>query len=192
MDSDAHSKLSHLLACGAPQLEAEVVATGASDNPTTLAVRDWARGPKFFCLLLGSAGSGKTVAAIEALLSARMAWDGGKSWAYSPSEARFALASDLARLSYFDLESQRRLGKLERVPWLVLDDIGSELMTPGWASNFGEIINVRNSERRKTLITSNLTVEAFRERYDERVISRIRGNGVVVSSGVQDLRRGAA
>lgn len=192
VSDEQNQKLAHLLATGAPQLESELVAAGPRETGTVTAVREWAKSDKVFCLILGGAGSGKTVAAVEALLNAKMAWDGGKSWCYSSSEARFAAATDLARLSYFDLEAQRRLGRLERVPWLVLDDLGAELMTPGWASNFGEIINVRNSGRRKTVVTSNLTVEAFKERYDERVISRIRGNGVVLSSGSIDLRRGAA
>lgn len=192
MLSDAQQqKLAHLLSCGVLEREAELIAAGAADNPTTLAVRDFATGPKTFCLLLGSAGSGKTIAAAEALLWARIAWDGGKSWAYSSREAKFVQATDLARLSYFEAEAQQRLGRLERVPWLVIDDLGAELMTPGWASNLGEIINVRSSARRKTLITSNLSVEEFRARYDSRTISRIRGDGVVVISGNVDQRRSA-
>lgn len=193
MTSDPfQQKLSHLRACGAPELEAEVVARGTSDNPVTLATRAFCASPQTFCLLLGGAGSGKTVAAVEALLNARVFWDGGKEWAYAPVEACFALASDLARLSYFDTESQKKLGRMERYPWLVIDDVGGELVTDTWRSIFTELILRRNSGRAKTLITSNLTAEDFKTRYDERIISRIRGNGVVVSSGAQDLRRAAA
>jgi DNA replication protein DnaC len=193
MTSDPN-KLSHLLACGAPQLESEVVARGADDNPTTAAVRDFAAGPLTFCLLLGGAGSGKTVAAVEALLNSKMYFMGGRpdvprSWVYCPSEARFYLASDLARLSYFDAPSQKKLGRAERVPWLVLDDVGGELVTDTWRSNFTEIILRRNSARLKTLITSNLSGDEFKARYDDRVISRIRGNGIIVTSGKTDLRR---
>lgn len=192
MTSDPYQqKLSHLLACGVPELEAEVVAQGAADNPVTTAVREFAAGPLTFCLVLGGAGSGKTIAVCEALLNAKMFWDGGKSWAYSPSEAKFFLSSDLARLSYFDTESVKTLGRAERCPWLVLDDVGSELVTDTWRSNLSEIINQRNSHRRKTLITSNLTSEDFKAKYDGRIISRIRGNGVVLISGSTDLRRSA-
>lgn len=191
MTSDAQQqKLTHLLACGAPRREAEIVAAGALEKPATIGTREYASGPLTFCLLTGGAGSGKTIAAVEALLNARMAWGGGRSWCYSPSEARFVLSSDLARLSYFELEAQQRLGRLERVPWLVIDDLGSELMTPGWASNLGEIINQRNSARRKTIITTNLDGDGFRARYDERIYSRIKGDGVVIGSGNMDLRRG--
>lgn len=189
---DYHDKLSHLLACGVPTLEAEVVAKGAADNITTTTVRDFASGPKAFCLILGGAGSGKTIAATEALLNARIAWDGGKCWAYSPSEAKFILATELSRLSYFDPAALKTLGRAERIPWLVLDDLGGEMMTEGWKSNLTELVLQRNSQRLKTLITSNLTVEDFKARYDERIISRIRGNGVVIISGSTDLRRGAA
>lgn len=184
-------KLSHLLACGVLPREAELVAGGAADNVATMAVREFAKGPLTFCLLTGGAGSGKTIAAAEALLNSRLAWDGGKAWCYSPSEARFELATDLARMSSFDADSLKRLGRLERVPWLVIDDLGSELMNNSWASNLGEIINARSSGRRKTIITTNLNGEAFRARYDERIYSRIKGDGVVIGTGGQDLRRSA-
>jgi DNA replication protein DnaC len=190
MDSDVYEKrLAHLTACNVPELEAQFAAKGVPDGPMVQAVRDYAAGPLTFCLLLGKAGSGKTVAAAEALLNARLAWDGGKSWCYSSAEARFVLATELARLSYFEAASVKRLGRLERIPWLVLDDLGGELFTEGWKSNLTEIVLQRNSGRRKTLITSNLGVDEFKARYDDRIISRIRGNGVVIISGNTDLRR---
>ncbi len=194
MTSDPYQqKISHLLSCGVPELEAEVIAKGASDNPTTLAVRDFCAGPLTFCLILGGAGSGKTIAAAEALLNSRMCWGpNGDAWAYSSSEARFVHAGDLARLSYFDSESQKILGRTERRKWLVLDDVGSELVTDTWRSNFTDIITARNSSKAKTLITSNLSAEDFKTRYDARIISRIRGSGVVIVSGTNDMRRGAA
>jgi DNA replication protein DnaC len=182
-------KLGHLLACGVPELEAEVVARGPEATTTALAVREFSKSDKTFCLILGGAGSGKTIAAAEALLNAKLAWNGGQDWAYSSSEAKFALASHLARLSYFDAESQKRLARIERYRWLVLDDVGGELVTDTWKSNFTELILQRNSARLKTIITSNLSAEDFKTRYDERIISRIRGNGVVISSGKTDLRR---
>lgn len=168
------------------------MAAGAKDAATTLAVRDYCASKKAFCLIFGGAGSGKTIAACEALLNSRMAWEGagGKvEWSYSPSEARFVLTTDLARLSYFDTEAMRVLGRMERVPWLVLDDMGGELLTDTWKSNLTDLILARNSARRRTLITTNLPVDAFKERYDERIISRIRGDGVVIAAGNVDQRR---
>jgi DNA replication protein DnaC len=139
---------------------------------------------------MGGAGSGKTVAAAECLLRSQMRWGAnGETWAYSSSEAKFKLASDLARLSYFDSESQRTLGRCERVRWLILDDLGSELVTDTWRSNLSQLVNERNSARRKTIITTNLPIEDFKARYDERIVSRIRGNGVVIVTGTTDLRR---
>jgi DNA replication protein DnaC len=191
MTSDINQqKLSHLLGCRVPELEAEVVARGAADNATTLAVRDFCEGPLTFCLILGGAGSGKTIAAAEALLNSKMWWGFNReNWAYSSSEARFVLASDLARLSYFDSEAQRTLGKAERYRWLVVDDVGGEFVTDTWRSNFTELVLRRNSARLKTIFTSNLPVEDFKTRYDERIVSRIRGSGVVIISGTTDLRR---
>jgi DNA replication protein DnaC len=191
MDSDNYQqRLSHLLACGAPEMEAEVVAAGANETTATKGVRDFIKSPATFCLVMGGAGSGKTVAAVEALLSSRVRWGAnGENWAYSPSEARFLLATDLARLSYFDSEALKVLDRAERVKMLLLDDVGGELMTDTWKSNFTELILRRNSARRKTLLTTNLPADVFKARYDERIISRIRGNGVVIVSGNDDMRR---
>jgi DNA replication protein DnaC len=195
-EQDRQERLAHLLACGAPELEAAVVAGGAGETASTRAVRDFVAGPLTFCLLLGGTGTGKTVAASEALLRARVGWteDGAPRWSYSPREARFIHASDAGRLGLFDVESVRTMNKLESVRWLVLDDLGAEFVTDVWRTNLGSLITERNSGKRKTLITSNLTVEAFRERYDARILSRIKGSGVVVGSGTEDLRqkRGAA
>lgn len=187
---DYQQKLAHLLACGVPEMEAEIVAHGAADNAATLAVREFSAGPLTFCLLLGGTGSGKTIAAVEALLCSKMRWGpSGETWAYSPTEARFLMAGELARLSYFDADAQRTLGRAERARWLVLDDLGSELVTDTWRSNLSELIAQRASARRKTLITTNLSGEAFKQRYDERIASRIRGNGAIIASGAVDLRR---
>jgi DNA replication protein DnaC len=182
-------KLAHLLACKVPTLEAEVVAKGPDETASTRAVREWVRSGKTFCLLVGSAGCGKTIAAAEALLNAKAAWDEGRAWCYCPSEARFILSTELARLSYFDVSALNKLGRIERVPWLVLDDLGGELLTDTWKSNLTELILERNSARRRTVITTNLGAEAFKARYDERIVSRIRGNGTVVVSGSEDMRR---
>lgn len=186
---DYHDKFSHLLATGVEELEAKAVALGLDANDTTTDVRDFCKGPKTFCLILGGTGSGKTVAAAEALLNAKGFWNNGDNWAYFPSEGRFVLASDLARLSYFDTSSLKTLGRMERVPWLVVDDLGGEFVTDTWKSNLTELILRRNSGSRKTLLTSNLTAEDFKARYDARIISRIRGNGVVINSGAKDLRK---
>jgi DNA replication protein DnaC len=190
MTSDPyHEKLEHLLTCGAPELEAEFVAKGVPDTDLSGAVRDYCAGPLTFCLILGGAGAGKTIVATEALLNSKMHWNDGKSWAYSPREARFILATDLARLSYFDLASQKALGRAERCRWLVLDDVGGELVTDTWKSNFTDLILHRNSARLKTIITSNFDIDDFKARYDNRIVSRIRGNGVVILAGNVDLRR---
>lgn len=185
------ARRAHLLACGVLDLEAELIASGAGSSATTQAVREFSKSPLTFCLLTGGTGSGKTIAACEALLNAKARWGpNGEEWGYLPSEGRFVMAAELARLSYFDVESQRTLGRLERVRWLVLDDLGGELVTDTWRSNLGALMNARNSTRLKTLITTNLGTEEIKDRYDARIISRIRGSGVVIHSGNVDLRRG--
>lgn len=187
-----HDKLSHLRACGVLDREAELVSRGADDNQTTLAVRDWAASEQGFCLLIGRTGSGKTIAAAESLLNARLAWMEGdaKRWCYTPAEAKFCRSSDLSRLGSYDAESIRKMNRLERVPWLVVDDLGAEFITDIWRQNLGDLIDARHSSKRlKTAITSNFDLDTLRTKYDERIISRIKGNGVVVFSGTEDMRQ---
>lgn len=188
-DDSRESRLRHLVACGVPELEAEVVAEGVNETEATRAVKTFCQSDKTFCLLMGGAGSGKSIAAAGALLNSKMSWGDGSSWSYSPTEARYTLAADLAVLGGFDLPSQKILDRAERYRWLIIDDLGSELATDVWRANLGQLILARNSARRRTIITTNLTIEAFKARYDERIVSRIRGNGLVSVTGSEDMRR---
>lgn len=56
---------------------------------------------------------------------------------------------------------------------LILDDLGTEHKTPFYSSTIYNIINTRLNRKKATIINTNLTYEEIRERYDERVVSRI-------------------
>lgn len=56
---------------------------------------------------------------------------------------------------------------------LIMDDLGTEHKTPFYSSTIYNIINTRLNRHKPTIISTNLTHEEMKQRYDERVVSRI-------------------
>lgn len=56
---------------------------------------------------------------------------------------------------------------------LILDDLGTEYKTPFYASTIYNIINTRLNSGKPIIISTNLNIDTLRERYEERVVSRI-------------------
>jgi DNA replication protein DnaC len=97
-------------------------------------------------------------------------------------------AAKLARWERYDEEA---MNKLLRTPRLVIDDLGGEYLDKGgfYASLLDELINERQSSSRPTIMTTNLAAEAFKARYGERIVDRIREGGRFFECGNASLRR---
>jgi DNA replication protein DnaC len=69
-----------------------------------------------------------------------------------------------------------------KCPFLVLDDLGSEkdTKTGDVVALVERIVRARHNDNRRTVMTSNMTGEAFKKQYDERLVRRIRDAGRVV------------
>ena len=96
----------------------------------------------------------------------------------------------MARKSYFDGECSVR--ELEEVPVLMLDDLGSEpLMQNITVEQFFQLINERQSRGLSTVISTNLTLKELRERYTERIASRLNDpqNCRIILLEGNDLRK---
>jgi DNA replication protein DnaC len=131
------------------------------ETPAVAATRAWLGGGKTFLVLEGGVGVGKTYAAAD--------------FAASPG-GLFVKADALARLSAFDIEGWERI---YRAPRLAIDDLGTErLDEKGWA--LGAIlacIDRRYDDAARTVITTNLSLDAVRERYGKdggRLFDRLR------------------
>jgi DNA replication protein DnaC len=74
---------------------------------------------------------------------------------------------------------------------LVLDDIGTEFNDGKgmFAAKLDRLLDARYREYRRTLITTNLTGAALAERYDSRVIDRIREGAVWQTITGESMRR---
>ncbi|MBQ9200129.1 MAG: ATP-binding protein [Lachnospiraceae bacterium] len=71
---------------------------------------------------------------------------------------------------------------------LIIDDLGTELTNNFILSELFEIINKREITGNKTLISTNLSVKQLRDRYSERIMSRIVDNYTVFNLYGDNIR----
>lgn len=83
-------------------------------------------------------------------------------------------------------------GYLVNVELLILDDIGVRNSTEAFMSEFYEIIEERSSEKKATIFTSNVPLEAITSSLDDRITSRIEGMATTVYFEGRDNRKGMA
>lgn len=132
-------------------------------------------------VLSGDPGCGKTVAAAY--------------WAQRDKRfgqrVRFVRAATFAASSRYDQET--------RALWyhahaLVLDDLGAEYLDAKGSFNvdLDELIDTYYAEERPLIITTNLQAAAFKQRYGERVVDRIRECGKWVDISASSMRRRTA
>ena len=112
-------------------------------------------------------------------------------------EAQFLRAVDLfkeIRNTFNDnnRESESRvLDNYSNVPFLVLDDLGTEKITDFVRQCLYDLLDRRYGDMRETIITSNLTLQGFAEEYGshgDRLASRIAGMGEVLALSGKDRR----
>jgi hypothetical protein len=126
-------------------------------------------------VLSGGVGVGKSVAAAVWMMLA-------------PAGGVWLQAAELSRDYAYDEKRLRRLIEASR---LVVDDLGAEYLDAGgrYLATLSEILETRFAHRHRTLVTTNCAPEVFRQRYGERLASRIAEDGAFVVCGGSDLRR---
>jgi len=80
------------------------------------------------------------------------------------------------------------LDRLFSCDLLIIDDLGTELSNTFTNSQLFQIINTRQLEGRKTLISTNLPPSTLMERYDDRICSRIFAHYNFVKFFGKDVR----
>ena len=71
---------------------------------------------------------------------------------------------------------------------LILDDLGSEMTTPFVQSALYTLINSRLASDRRTVISSNLSMDQVRQRYTPQIASRLEGEYRVLPFYGEDIR----
>ena len=92
--------------------------------------------------------------------------------------------------AYFDQEDS--MDELLNVPILMMDDLGSEpLIRNITVELLFNLINERQSKGLSTVVSTNLTLQELRERYTERVASRLNNprNCLILTLAGKDLRK---
>lgn len=160
-----------------------------------LKAREWLGSDLDFLLLCGGPGAGKTIAAANVVadfLDTEARSSSGFHLLDSrrrPTGAKVVRAAEGQRLGLFDEDSRAAVEQMRRVALLVLDDMGTEMLTDVWRQQLDDVIDARYSDKLRTVVTTNLTPEAFKERYGARIADRIRQTAMVVQLGGESMRK---
>ncbi len=88
-----------------------------------------------------------------------------------------------------DLNAMSMVEYLKRADLLIIDDLGTELISDYSISELFSVINHRMiREDKATVISTNLTIAQIVDRYSERLSSRLIGNGEMWEFFGKDLR----
>jgi DNA replication protein DnaC len=132
-------------------------------------------------VIMGNTGCGKTHLAVAMMFDA-------------DSDSLFTTAPELLleiRESFRDSspQSEREIvDRYSRYPLLVLDDLGAEKSTEWSITTLFLIIDRRIRDCRKTIITTNLTMEQIEQVFGARVASRLSAMRVI-RIGMPDYRK---
>ncbi len=134
-------------------------------------------------LLNGNPGLGKTF--LSACI-ARSVSDSGYSVVYETASRLFG---QLERARFTgDPEAQGQAARFTACELLIIDDLGSELVTPFVQSALYGVINDRLLAGLPTIVSSNLQSEEFSQRYGPAIASRLLGSFRQVAFVGQDIR----
>ncbi len=76
----------------------------------------------------------------------------------------------------FDKENQQEnYGDISECDLLIIDDLGTEYANQFVSTQLFSLLNDRHMQQKSTLISTNLSLEDLRERYSDRIFSRITG-----------------
>lgn len=138
-------------------------------------------------LFTGAPGLGKTFlsACIAREVSAR-----GFSVVYDTAGHVFQQfeSGKFGRENPFEEDPDREVNRYLNCDLLIMDDVGTEMLTSFVQSAFYRIVNDRLVNRRKTVLSTNLPMEELERRYGEAASSRIRGEYQMLRFFGEDIR----
>lgn len=118
-------------------------------------------------VLSGGTGCGKSTAAAHALSKK------AGLWVHAPDLAK----PDFTDPDEYGVRKETLDERMRAAGLLVLDDVGTEHSPSGYAaSRITGVLEHRESNKRPSIVTCNLTAEEFREKYGARLASRINGD----------------
>jgi DNA replication protein DnaC len=150
-------------------------------------------GERHFLALIGGPGIGKSVAAAYVLQDfvRRYKWNEQPTGA-NASPAVYVEAASLTGVTAWEDEHKRQMRAAREARLLVVDDMGNE-GTPAGVAALATLLMSRADDRKRTVLTSNLTKAAFVERYGAPLADRLKA--VALTPNLQSeksLRKQAA
>lgn len=145
---------------------------------------------KFFfqnLFLTGDPGLGKTF--LSACI-ARTVAENGFSVVYDTASTIFTQFEEgkFARDTEEGRQAREETNRYLHCDLLILDDLGSEARTPFFQSALYTLVNTRLVEGRATVISSNLSMDGVRARYNGQTASRLEGEYRVLRFYGEDIR----
>ncbi len=134
----------------------------------------------------GDTGLGKTF--LSACI-ARVVAERGFSVVYDMACSIFSVFEE-DKFSKSDAPEQLR-GEIRRYiecDLLIIDDLGTEMTTAFTVSALYELLNTRLIAGRKTIISSNLSLDELHRRYTPQILSRIEGEFQILKFYGRDIR----
>lgn len=133
----------------------------------------------------GTVGTGKS---LLSCCIAKELMDNGHSVIYFSSSKLFDRLADHT----FDYRSKDELNHLYQdlfeCDLLIIDDLGTELMSSFVSSSFFTCLNERHLRKHATIISTNLSLEELSHRYSERIFSRITSHFDLYKLSGPDIR----
>ena len=151
--------------------------------------RDYAEhfGPQSGTLLLfGDPGLGKTF--LSACI-ARVVSEDGFSVVYDTAVQIFNQFENAKFHRDTDSDPDGDVNRYLRCDLLILDDLGTEMLTALVQSSLYQLINTRLQTGKSTIINTNLTPEEIGRRYSPQVLSRLEGEYQILSCIGRDIRQ---
>lgn len=143
----------------------------------------WFEKPEYIFYFTGKVGTGKTYFA--AAVYNRWISEGKNVRAFTESKFLSHLKVGMSD----NMDSAYEIQRLCNCDILILDDLGHSRLTDWQREQLFELIDIRSSMRRPTMITSNLLKQDIISLFDDRLASRIfASRNTIVYSGEEDRR----
>lgn len=142
----------------------------------------------------GPPGLGKTF--LSACI-ARVVAENGFSVVYDTATSVFMKFEDVRFSRNADDDTRRRMAEESRIEvarrlecdLLILDDLGTEMTTAFTIEALYSLINTRLVSGRKTIVSSNLTLQELGRRYSTQIMSRLEGEYQILTFHGDDIRK---
>ncbi|MBR6614019.1 MAG: ATP-binding protein [Clostridia bacterium] len=136
-------------------------------------------------LFTGRAGTGKT---FMSSAIAHSAVNKGYSVLYQTAPLLMDMIIEAKFSGYKDETKKEQYNRVFDVDLLIIDDLGTETLSNSKFTELFNIINTRLLKDKKTIISTNLTLQDLAVQYDDRVMSRLIGNYTICRFFGDDIR----